>query len=178
MEGGSRPIGLRAEGAQSHWYFWYFCASHSLRPTGGQHGWACCVQSVVKDSQPISAHTRLQGGRSPWEEVSSAPHSHAEPVPTWWAQGPGGHAYNMARRAAESCLSNADGPCTPIASLQLNVPPTRVPLKAQGTALGGTYRPRRQAGPWWCRRSDPSCRHNVLSAVRSSSEAGCCPGPG
>lgn len=43
---------------------------------------------------------------------------------------------------------------------------------------GSSYRPHKQAGLEWCLQSAPSCMHSVLSAGRSSSVAGCCPGLG
>lgn len=43
---------------------------------------------------------------------------------------------------------------------------------------GCSYRPHKQAGLAWCLQSAPFCMHSVLSAGRSSSVAGCCPGLG
>lgn len=51
-------------------------------------------------------------------------------------------------------------------------------LPSTGSLGVGSYRPRRRAGLSWCLQSAPFCRHSEPSAGRSSSEAGCCPGPG
>lgn len=66
----------------------------------------------------------------------------ANPVPTWWAQGPGGHAYNMAHRAASPA---SQMPMAPLPHCSSMFPQPVCPPQGPGHC-SGRHLPSTQAG--------------------------------